>query len=250
MPHKNFRQGESPSTSDLQMLMDQSVITCTSTTRPSSPLVGMTIYETDTKQYRVWDGLTWAEFGNKGWTGDNLAVPGTLGVTGNTTLSGDLSVSGSFTVGGTSFTRLVDGKVHTGSVSSVTSNSTTPVNILNANATNVSIIQDRAYRVSGVISTLCSTTDTRGALELWDGTVGGTKLGGSVNFKPNGTANLYRTMSFAFLFRASSTRTIANMNLSVVHVSGPAASTAGAQADSNYFMIVEELGSASLITNL
>lgn len=32
---------------------------CTSTTRPSSPYTGMTIYETDTGYLRVWDGSAW-----------------------------------------------------------------------------------------------------------------------------------------------------------------------------------------------
>jgi len=34
----------------------------TSSTRPSSPFVGQSIYETDTKRYRTWDGTTWAMF--------------------------------------------------------------------------------------------------------------------------------------------------------------------------------------------
>jgi len=32
---------------------------CTSTTRPTSPYTGMTIYETDTGYLRVWDGSAW-----------------------------------------------------------------------------------------------------------------------------------------------------------------------------------------------
>ena len=40
-------------------LMDQAVITCTSGTRPSSPVQGMTIYETDTDCYVTYDGSAW-----------------------------------------------------------------------------------------------------------------------------------------------------------------------------------------------
>src|ERR1044072_1879724 len=40
--------------------MNQSVIVCTSGTRPSSPGAGMTIYETDTDLYRRWTGAAWA----------------------------------------------------------------------------------------------------------------------------------------------------------------------------------------------
>ena len=35
---------------------------CTSTTRPTSPYTGQSVYETDTKQGRVWDGLAWQRF--------------------------------------------------------------------------------------------------------------------------------------------------------------------------------------------
>ncbi len=32
---------------------------CTSSTRPASPLVGRMIYETDTKNYLIYDGAVW-----------------------------------------------------------------------------------------------------------------------------------------------------------------------------------------------
>lgn len=40
-------------------LMDQVVITCTSGTRPGSPVEGMTIWETDTKSMRVYSSSAW-----------------------------------------------------------------------------------------------------------------------------------------------------------------------------------------------
>lgn len=40
-------------------LMKQTVIVCTSGTRPASPPEGMTIYETDTDRRLVWDGSAW-----------------------------------------------------------------------------------------------------------------------------------------------------------------------------------------------
>lgn len=36
---------------------------CTSTTRPTSPLQGMIIYETDTGEWRGWTGVAWEEIG-------------------------------------------------------------------------------------------------------------------------------------------------------------------------------------------
>jgi hypothetical protein len=40
-------------------LMKQAVIVCTSGTRPSSPVEGMTIYETDTDRHMVYSGSGW-----------------------------------------------------------------------------------------------------------------------------------------------------------------------------------------------
>lgn len=54
--------GDVPSASGyFNPLLQQSVINCTSGTRPSSPPDGMLIYETDTKYFRSWDNAntTW-----------------------------------------------------------------------------------------------------------------------------------------------------------------------------------------------
>lgn len=40
-------------------LMEQSVISCTSGTRPSAPNAGMVIYETDTSRLAKWTGAAW-----------------------------------------------------------------------------------------------------------------------------------------------------------------------------------------------
>lgn len=40
-------------------LMRQTIIVCTSSTRPSSPATGMHIWQTDTNTELVWDGTTW-----------------------------------------------------------------------------------------------------------------------------------------------------------------------------------------------
>lgn len=60
MPIKTFTQGEVLTSSDVNTyLMRQAVITCTSSTRPASPVEGMTIYQTDTDNTWVYDGATW-----------------------------------------------------------------------------------------------------------------------------------------------------------------------------------------------
>ncbi|MEU4558515.1 hypothetical protein AB0F72_08995 [Actinoplanes sp. NPDC023936] len=57
---KTFADGDILLAADVNnYLMRQSVVTCTSGTRPASPTTGQPIYETDTKLIRVWDGSTW-----------------------------------------------------------------------------------------------------------------------------------------------------------------------------------------------
>lgn len=59
MPFKTFTPSVLTSADLNDYLMKQSVITCTSGTRPSSPVEGMTIYETDTDCYVTWNGSAW-----------------------------------------------------------------------------------------------------------------------------------------------------------------------------------------------
>ena len=57
MAFKTWSVGDVLTASDVNAyLMQQTVIVCTSGTRPSSPVTGMTIYETDTDLYRRWTG--------------------------------------------------------------------------------------------------------------------------------------------------------------------------------------------------
>lgn len=65
MAFKNFPANSILTSSDVNtFLMKQSVITCTSTTRPASPVEGMTIYETDTDIYQTWTGSAWSNMQN------------------------------------------------------------------------------------------------------------------------------------------------------------------------------------------
>ena len=64
---------------------------CTSTTRPSAPYTGQTIYETDTNLLRVWTGSAWA----------SPKFDGPLGVvTSGTTRNVPFAFSGGYVYGG------------------------------------------------------------------------------------------------------------------------------------------------------
>jgi hypothetical protein len=255
MAYKIFRQGEPPSQRDLQMLMDQGVIVATSTTRPFAPHEGMLIYQSDTNGYMWYNGTTWVALGSAidAWvSGSNLSVPGnlsaggTLGVTGAATVA-SLASSGSVTMQGSIVSRVVDGKVGSGSTDTTTAlTGTTNENIISGNIQNTPVISGRFYRVSGQISLLSSVANIRGSLKLWNGSVDGTRLGGDSNFRSPATN--FQSYSFAFAFAAVSTETIANINMSIAKIDGATSGSVTARIDGNFFTIVEELGLASAIS--
>lgn len=60
MAFKTFTAGSVLTAADVNdYLMEQTVISCTSGTRPASPNEGMTIYETDTNRYMFYNGAAW-----------------------------------------------------------------------------------------------------------------------------------------------------------------------------------------------
>lgn len=250
MPWRVFPSGQNPTAEVIQKyLMNQVVIVCTSTTRPGTPVEGMVIFEADTRSFLVWIGGSWDRFANSNdWDASgNLTVTGNLAVSGNETITGVLTVSGNdVTIGGFSVNRLVDGKVV--AASSNTGDITARTAIPGANAQNVSVIAGRAYRASGFVSAYGSVAGDRFSLELWNGTVGTTQLGGSVIHRITATGGIYQSWPFTFLWQAPTTESIANLNLSVVRLSGTG--TIRAQTDGNYLMVVEHLGLASHISGL
>ncbi|HEY9414316.1 MAG TPA: hypothetical protein VIQ30_06130 [Pseudonocardia sp.] len=63
MAFKQFGAGDVLTAADLNnYLMNQSVIACTSGTRPSSPVEGMVIFQTDTDSFLFWTGSAWKRF--------------------------------------------------------------------------------------------------------------------------------------------------------------------------------------------
>jgi hypothetical protein len=63
VPFKTFTASVLSSADMNTYLMKQAVITCTSGTRPASPVQGMTVYETDTNKYATYDGTAWLYLG-------------------------------------------------------------------------------------------------------------------------------------------------------------------------------------------
>ena len=69
MAFKTFIPGVLTSSDVNTFLMRQSVITCTATTRPTSPNEGMFVYETDTDNLAKYDGTNWVYQGLfQSWT--------------------------------------------------------------------------------------------------------------------------------------------------------------------------------------
>lgn len=90
MAFKTFAPGVLTSSDINTFLMRQSVITCTAATRPASPNEGMTIFETDTDSFKVYDGANWVDFSNLS-SGAWTSYTPTLGngwTLGNGTLTG------------------------------------------------------------------------------------------------------------------------------------------------------------------
>lgn len=111
MPFKTFTSATLPASDVNTFLMDQVVIQCLSTLRPTA-VEGLVIYETDTDTLRVWEGSTWRAIwrlpGSYTPTLAGMAI-GTGGSAANTAdwsfSGGTLTVSGVITFGtsGTTF---------------------------------------------------------------------------------------------------------------------------------------------------
>lgn len=92
MPLKTFSVGDVLTAADVNdYLMEQAVITCTSATRPSSPVEGMTIYETDNDRLLTYSGSAWVVIATLGaWTSysPTWSSSGTAPALGDGTLTG------------------------------------------------------------------------------------------------------------------------------------------------------------------
>lgn len=89
--------GDVPDASYFNGLMNQTVVPCTSGTRPSSPAEGMTIYETDTDLMLVYTGAAWVDVATPAaWTS---YTPAWTASTSNPSI-GNGTLSGAYTTRG------------------------------------------------------------------------------------------------------------------------------------------------------
>jgi hypothetical protein len=102
MAFKTFTPGVLTASDVNTFLMRQAVIVCTSSTRPTSPNEGMTIYETDTDVYRTWTGTAWRiGYSIGAWTSftPTIAAVSTGWALGNGTATGQYAQVGRVVIG-------------------------------------------------------------------------------------------------------------------------------------------------------
>jgi hypothetical protein len=113
MAFKTFAPGVLTSSDVNTFLMRQSVIVCTSTTRPASPSEGMLIYETDTDETKIYSGSAWEvgqyvgawdsytpSLGGTGWSFGSPTIVGRFMRVGRTVIAqGQVTWAGGVTIG-------------------------------------------------------------------------------------------------------------------------------------------------------
>lgn len=146
---------------------------------------------------------------------------------------------------------LADGKVGTGTTT--TAIGTTDTNISAANNVNTPVVADRAYLALVQLDYFRSTTGAlaRMDMKLWNGAVGGTQLGGTARIPMAGPlSTARRTLVGIFVWRAASTETIANVNLSLATTDTTVGQNWTAEVNQGFSFTIHEIGSADNVGNL
>lgn len=110
-----------------------------------------------------------------------------------------------------------------------------------------------AYEVNVQITTRSSVGTSAAGTQrimwkLWDGAVGGTQLGNTLNKFTTGVGNNLNIELFTFVFRHTGSTGSHTVNLSGRHSLGT--DTLQAQVNTQYFMLVNRIGDPANITNL
>jgi hypothetical protein len=142
--------------------------------------------------------------------------------------------------------RMVDGRVYTGAIADSTSSSTTDVVITSANVQNTYVEKDFAYKATFWLRIAGSVLNDRAQFKLKNGT---TQVGQDRLVRITGATATFVDITLEFLWRATTTETISNLNLTVNRFSGTGTITARVEAD-NYTAYVEKVGDADRIGSL
>lgn len=134
---------------------------------------------------------------------------------------------------------------HKGSGSTATTLAATDTLITNAATTGVYLVNGNQYRVDVQIQFLQSVGSSAAGTQrvnftLWDGAVGGTQLGNTIERTNDGVGTAITTYNFSFLFEFTGTTGSRTLNLAGRDAAG--ADTIDAVVNSRYFMIVENIG--------
>lgn len=154
---------------------------------------------------------------------------------------------------GVFLTGLVDGKVHTGALVDTTVTVLgSEVPVVNANTLNTPQIINHAYRATIVVSITGPTAGNRVRYRLWDGIVGVNQLGAHAPiFKIATPVAVFEAVTMVFVWKATSTQTIASINLGMEYFAGIAGNGVTTRIEvPSYLFIIDDLGLASRIAGL
>lgn len=206
-------------------------------------------------------------FGGAVAVGGNLSTDGNLTVSGSVTIggsvdageisgtlvesSGDIAAGGDIYSHGTAVTRLVKGKLHTGSlVDTSTTSTTTWQNITSANIQNIPVIAGHAYRADFQVAVSSTVTNDRIRYSLWNGSTStGSQCGTIIPIVRVEQSGTFRVQSFSFVWKAENTEIISNLNLYMIRYSGSGEVSTRIE-NSSFHGLVYDLGPAGVISNL
>lgn len=148
--------------------------------------------------------------------------------------------------------RVVKGSVATSSTAT-TLGAGVDTLVTNAATTSVYLVNDVAYQVDVQIRTSSTAGAQAAALQgllwkIWDGAVGGTQLGKSVQKFMESNPTGSSSQNFTFLFRHSGSTGSRTINLSGQTFTGT--NTNVATTSNQYFMIIRRIGDPAVINNL
>lgn len=141
---------------------------------------------------------------------------------------------------------VVKGKAYVGALVDSTVSTTTFVTVTSANNVNVPVIAGRGYRATVRIRVAGSVLNDRVRFIVADGT---TQVGQEYLHRITGATGTFVDVEFQVYWAAALTTTIANLNLRMNLGSGTGVITVRVE-NPNYFMVVEEIGEATVISGI